>query len=271
MHVLIHALNTFFLLLFRPLNAIPRFWGLLAASIITGLIMIAIAARTSNQEKLASVKNQLKADLLAMRLYQYDVSVMVRAMSGLFSNNLRYMAHLLRPMVFLVLPISLIMIQLSAHYQYRPAAADEPLLISARYDTGTDPLSVCITSPQSMVTGPVRVPSEETIFWRIQPPDTAGTVVIAFSVDSTMMQVPISVSSQKGALGSNLYRSGDVRSLLDPAAPVLPSTQAIRHIRIHYHTAYIPVGNLKIHWLPFFFIVSILAGLVFKKLFGVTL
>jgi len=273
MELLTGILHSLFSLIFLPFDQLPPLWELLGVSMLTGAVMIAIAAATSRQDKLRHIKDQLKADLLSMRLYQYDAAVMLKNIGRLFLNNLRYMRQLLRPMLFLVLPVSLIMIQLSIRYQYRPAGSEEPLLVSAVFEPGTNLQAVDLNIEHSRgdITGPLRIPAEQTAYWRVSLPAGTSFLRIFSPGDSAGVRIPVARPPGQRFISGSFYRPGDYRRFLEPAADPLPPSKPIRHVRIHYRPASIGLDGAGIHWLYIFFIGSILTGLLIKTAFGITL
>ena len=121
--------NVIFSVLFLPLNRLSPIWGLTIFSLITGLLMIVIFKRVSNQEGIRRVKNHIKAHLLELRLYKDSAGLSLVAMKDIFISNGKYLGLALRPMLVLMIPVIIIIIQLAARFEYRTLSVGETTIV----------------------------------------------------------------------------------------------------------------------------------------------
>ena len=71
--------------------------GLTLISILTGIGMLWVFGKTSNQEKISRTKKRLQAYLLEMRLFGDDISLVFSAQKKLVIDNFRYIGLMMRP------------------------------------------------------------------------------------------------------------------------------------------------------------------------------
>jgi len=123
---LVYALNRVltagFDLLFRPLGLLSPLLSLTLFSAATGLLMVWVFGRVSNQEKIRTVKDRIQANLIAVRLFQNSVGVFFRIQGRIFLSTLLYMGLSLKPMLVMIVPVLLVLIQL----QGREYLYDDP-------------------------------------------------------------------------------------------------------------------------------------------------
>src|SRR5262249_50310490 len=128
---------------------------------------------TSNQHAIAETKRQVLACLFELRLFQDDPRLMLRATAGLLRQQGRYLGYALVPLLWVVLPLSLLLAHLQAYYGYdalRPGQSAS-VIVHAR---GSDGASVERPMPTLEAPTGLRVetpcvwaPSRRESAWRI--------------------------------------------------------------------------------------------------------
>ena len=109
----IHApLRALFDLLLYPFRSLPAIVGLTVVSLLVSIAMLLIFKRTSNQERLDSVKRQIHAGLFEIRLFNDDIRAIFRAQFEVLRHNLNYLRLSLVPMLWMVVPLFLVVAQL---------------------------------------------------------------------------------------------------------------------------------------------------------------
>ena len=87
---------------------------------------------TSDQEALFNAKQRLKAHLLELLLYSNDMVLSMRAQKDLFLTNLSYIRCTLRPILFLLIPVILLLVQMDMRYGIRPLQVGETTLLRVK-------------------------------------------------------------------------------------------------------------------------------------------
>lgn len=131
--------------------------------------MLAIFRRFSDQEAIRNAKARVRAHLYELRLFGDEPALVLRANRNLLGANARYLALMLRPALFMVLPIGLLMWQLDKAYGTRPFHAGETAVASVRGEQPTlaPPPGFEVETPS------VRVPSRGVAYWRVRATRTA--------------------------------------------------------------------------------------------------
>src|SRR5919108_4002002 len=113
-------LSRFFDLLLNPFQYLDPLWPLLIFSFVTGIIMLVIYRYTSNQKGIKETKDRIKAYLLEIRLFKDDLGILLSAQKNILRHNLTYMKHAVKPMLFMIIPVLLILIQLEGWFGRKP-------------------------------------------------------------------------------------------------------------------------------------------------------
>ena len=113
-------------------------WSLTAIAAVTGVVLLWVWKRFSNQERIALAKRQTRAQLYAMRLYTDDPALIFRAQRQLLLWTGRYLAGMLRPTSVAIVPLLVLFLQLDNVYGHRALAPGESAIVTAQFSGGAD-------------------------------------------------------------------------------------------------------------------------------------
>ena len=114
-----------------PFLAFAPIWALTAISLVTGVVMVWVFGKLSDQTTIKSIRETIRGNLIAVRLFQSDIGVMLRLQRRIFGDTFRYMRYALVPMVVLLVPVVMIMTQLNLRFAARPLEPGETALVKA--------------------------------------------------------------------------------------------------------------------------------------------
>ena len=84
------ALTPAFDLILRPLLGAPPIWALTLISLITGIVMVWIFGRVSDQATIRSLRERIRGNLIGVRLFQADIGVVLRLQRRIFTDAFRW-------------------------------------------------------------------------------------------------------------------------------------------------------------------------------------
>jgi len=105
--------------LLYPFRDLPPIVGLAFVSLLTSIAILLVFRRTSDQAALQRVKNRIVAGILEILLFRDDLRLIMRAQRDILRSSFTYFRLSLVPMLWVILPVLLLMIQLQFHYGYR--------------------------------------------------------------------------------------------------------------------------------------------------------
>ncbi len=114
-----------------PMASWPAWIGILLWSIPVSVFALWIFKRFSNQDRIAAVKAKIHACLFEIRLFNDDIRAIFRAQWEITGHVLHYQALALKPMIWILPPLVLIMVQLHAFYGFRGLKPGESALVTA--------------------------------------------------------------------------------------------------------------------------------------------
>jgi hypothetical protein len=248
------------------------FVGLIAVSVVTGVVMLVIFGRTTNQAALRRVKGRIVASIIEIWLFKDRPGLMFGSAARVLRHNLNYLRYSLVAVVFVIVPVVLIMVQLGIRYAHRPLEPSEEVIVSATLASGASVLDadLSLVAPEGLVvmTPALRIEETGEVDWRIRA-ETPGTYEI-------YIKGPNSEVSKTIVVENSIIPFAPVRSkalswdfFLYPAEKPLPKDSAVKSIRVSYPPARLNVAGLNLHWLIVFFVVSVAAGFALKGVFRV--
>ena len=273
MGVINSILNKVFDILFGPFRGLNPWAAMLVVSLLTGILMIFIYKLTSNQAGILRTKNLIKAHLLELRLYKDSMSTSFRSYGSILWCNLKYVGHALRPMLVMIIPILLVLVQLNAWFGNRSLGEGEQFLLKVKLVEGQNPvqtnLEVAPSSAYEVETPALRIEEEREMDWRLRAKDR-GLHEIVLNLDGRKIAKTLAVG-QKPLTRLSILKPGP--SFLDvafnPSEPALAKDLPLKSVEVVYPEARLRFLGINFHWLVAFFLLSIIFGFGLKGLFKV--
>jgi hypothetical protein len=261
-----------FNLIILPFKTIDPIWSLALFSLLLGVLMLLIFRYTSDQQKIREVKSKIRAYIFELSLFKDDIGIVLSAQKNIFIHNLRYIKYALRPMLFMIIPVAIILIQLESWYGHRPLRPDEAAVVSLKLRYGVEPIpDITLTTGKGIdiETPPLRIPGEREVDWRIRAQEP-GAHELKFKMPGQDVVQKVIVSGGGLTQISPLVSASDTRDmLLNPSLKPLPEGSIVERIRIDYPANSVEVYKWHVHWLVVVFVLSIVFGFALKGLFRV--
>lgn len=262
----IHSILDYF---FVPFQNLSPFWGMLAVSFVTGVLMVLVYKYTSNQAAIAEVKNKIKGHLLETWIYREQVRVMLRAQKKVLLANFKYMFLNMKPLAFMLIPVLFILVNLNFRYGVRPLKPGESAVLAAHRVTAvpveemTDelvvPPGVTVESP------PVRVESEGITYWRISA-HAPGRYVLKVKITAGEYEKILDVGDfgKRRVFPLRAMKFWD--NFFYPGESKLPKDSPFVSMEVIYPSEHprIPGTNWRPHWIIQYFVLSIIFGFLVK-------
>src|SRR5208283_2722826 len=207
----------------------------IVVSLVVGLLMVVLFGYTSDQKAIGIAKDQLKAHLLAVRLYRDQIPVVMGSYGKILRGTGRYLKLAFKPLLYVIIPITLLIVQMDRYLGQTPLPVNAPFLLTAQFN-GSDGLNdVTLDLPPeiTMTAPPVHVSAENEIVWRL-----AGS-------KEGKYEVKVAAAGQTGAkavcVGNDLPRISTIRlrghfweRMFASAEAALPENSPIESISINY-------------------------------------
>lgn len=242
----------------------------LAISIVIGLFMVIVFRYTSDQKAIGRAKDRLKAHLLAVRLFQDQLPVVMRAYSRILRGAGSYLRLALTPFLIAILPITFLIVQLDRYFGWTPLHQGETFLVEAKVEEPAAANAIELQLPPELVSSaaPVHIPADKEVVWRVAAQrDGRYDIYLAAAGERDSKQVVVapglarvSPVRLRGNFWKRMFTSGE---------PALAENSPVQSIAISYPPRVINFAWMEWNWIVLFFVVSLIAGFVFKSVLGI--
>lgn len=257
--------------LIGPVMRLPGWLSCAVLAGITALLILVIYKYTSNQKAIRRIRNRIKVNLLAMRLYKDSLQVTLTAQKELFKAGVALLLNSLVPLAVMLIPMIMILAQLQSWYGYEPLGPGAEAVVTVQLDSSESLSSVKISSISGahIVTGPVRIQSLAQAAWIIQA-DVAGPGKITLKVNEEEFEKSLAVGKAHYTQISPL-RPGPkiIDVLLYPAERPFKTDSAVKSVAVGYPQRTWKTGITN-SWMVDFFIMSCALALLLKNVIKVT-
>ncbi len=251
-------------------------WGInsplilvILVSIVVGLIMVVLFGYTSDQKKIHVAKDQLKAHLLAVRLFQDQLPVVMKTYGRIVMGTGRYLKLAFMPLLYVIIPITLLMVQLDRYLGSMPAQSSQAFLVSVK--TAPDVLNdVKLDLPAELATSApaVHIPADNEIVWRVVAAKD-GTYNMNIGAAGQTYSKQVVVSPDVARLSPVRLRGHFIDRMFTSGEEALPPNSPIESIDVSYLPREISFAWIDWNWIVLFFVLSMIAGFIFKELLGI--
>ncbi len=258
-------------LLVYPLTGLDPVWALALLSLLTGLAMLWIYGRFSDQTAIRRSKDRIRGYLLGVRLFQHDVAVVLGLQARILRETLTYFRYSLKPLVIMLLPLILVVTQLYLLFGQRPLAPGTSTLLRVEVasperlgDVSLEP------SPALDVeAGPVRVARTGEVIWRVRA-RSEGRHALVVRLRERAVEKEVYVGTDWGVV-SSLRTSDWLDLLLYSGEPPLDPEGGVRSVELVHPPQEISLAGWRTDWLVCFLIFSMITAFGCKGFFDVEL
>lgn len=261
-----------FKLLFLPFRSLDPIWALSVISLLAGVLMLWIFGKVSDQETIRTVRDQIRGNLIGIRLFGDEIGILFKLQGRVMLQTLNYLRHALLPMIIMIIPVIVILIQLNLWFTARPLEPGEKatVKVTLRDESAVSEGVTLETQDGVTVETPgVRIPSLREVAWRIRADEPGRYLLSVKAGQDQVVEKELLVGRTWDATSSLRTGAGIVDNLLYPGERSIPSESKIEAIEILYPALKIRTLGWNIDWMIFFFVASIVFGFAFKGVLGV--
>lgn len=267
------AANAVGSILLAPVAALPGWLSATIIAAVTGVLLLLVFKYTSNQRALKRVRANIKANLLALKLFKDSASVAVRAQGAIIVSAAWLAFYAIVPIVVMTVPVLLILGQLALWYQSRPLRIEEEAVLTLKLkgdipSAGSD-VRLEPTDGIEVLVGPVRVQSKRELCWNVKARSN-GYYHLVFQGDDWTYGKDLAIG--EGFMRVSPQRPGwhwlDV--LENPSEEPFRPESPVQSIEIAYpKRASWTSGADK--WVIYWFAVSMISALCFRRVLNVNI
>jgi hypothetical protein len=257
--------------LLAPIGFLPGWLSATVTSAVTGVLLLAVFKYTSNQRAIKRVRDDINAQLLAIKLFKDSASVSLKAQGRILVGAFRLFMLAIVPILVMALPVTLLLAQLALWYQARPLRIGEDAVVVLNLNSAVGSawpaVSLQPTDAVDVTAGPVHVQSKREVCWNVRP-RKLGSYQLEFQVGGQSHTKEIAAG--EGFMRVSRLRPGwDWTSiLLNSWEPPFHPGDPVRSIEIDYPVRSSWTCGTDL-WVIYWFTVSMIAALCFRRVMNV--
>jgi hypothetical protein len=239
-------------------------------SVVVGLIMVVVFRYTSDQSAIRVAKDRLNAHLLAVRLFQDQPVLVLKAYAGILCGTGRYLRLALLPLLYSIVPLIFLMAQVDKYLGSTPLPTGEPFLVTVQAADPSALEGIQLQLPSGLkATAPaVHIPAGSEIAWRVVAEKNANYEIHVAAAGQTFSKQTL-VSPGLAQISRLRLRGHFWERMFLSTEPALPQESPIQSIAVTYPARTLSFAWLEWNWIWLFFVLSLAAGFFFKSVLGV--
>jgi hypothetical protein len=256
-----------------PFDLLPPRAGLMAFSVVSGLLMLLVVGKVTPQARLKHAREQMTSAIYELRLFLDSPRRIFVAQARLVLWSLNYLAYLLPALVVLTPVLALLYAPLETRYGKEPLRPDQTVLmrIDLRNPTpAAEQATVESGNTVRLAAPPVLVPDERSLYLRLAIVE-AGLHRIQIRAPGWEVVKNICAESRPEARVSAERRAGLAHVLAIGNEAPLPSDGQVTGVAVIHPARRQSWGGIQMPWWVVWLLVATVVALLFKRRFGVTL
>ena len=258
--------NAFGTIVLAPVAVLPGWLSNTIISAATGICLLVIFKYTSNQRAIGKVRDDIKANLLALKLFKDSISVTLHAEERVFKGAFLLLYHAIPPMLVMILPVSLLLAQMSLRYQNRPLLPGETAVMTVKLNGNVEgnwpTVNIEPTSVAEVTVGPVKIFSRRQICWEIKALEN-GKHHITLDVNGRQIEKELAIGAGFMRVSSTRPASNWAGILMNPAEKPSSPDSVVQFVTIDYPERLSKTSGAD-WWLIYFFAASMIFALVLR-------
>ncbi len=239
-------------------------------SIVIGFLMVIVFRYTSDQNGIRIAKDHLKAHLLAVRLFQDQIQVVLISYWRIIRSTGTYLRLAFMPLLYVSVPLIFLMVQIDRYLGYTPLSTGQTFLVTAKLATSEALDQATLKLPEGMaITAPaVHVPAANEIVWRLSS-GTQGAGSLEVTAGGESVTKSVEVSDRIKRISPMRVHDPWWKRIFVSAEPELPASSGVQSIEVNYPERTIKFAWMEWNWIWLFFVLSLIFGFLFKTMLGI--
>jgi hypothetical protein len=206
-------------------------------------------------------------------LYKDSLGLSMKAQGNILLANLKYITHSFKPLLIMIVPVVLILIQMNFWFGYESLRPGEPTLLKVKLDEDYNLLQtdlVLETDPDIVIeTPPLRIEEYGEINWRISSQKSGIHHVHIVLAGKKISKTIATDTKSLSKLSPIKHKKKFIDELFYPVEAPIAEDIPVKSIEVRYPAKRMSFFGINIHWLIAYFALSIIFGFSFKGIFKV--
>lgn len=269
-------------ILISPFHGIGPVLQIVILSLISTIILLAAFKRLSNQELIKQHKNKIYGNFLEIAIYRDQFRRSLICQGRIIKHNLLYVAAITKPLLLFMAPVLLVCLQLEYRLGYQVMKPGQSFIIEAQLDKGIgavaspnflNRLSITTSDSIDLETPAMQIPATGQVFWkaRLTQAGAHNFVRIALEGQNEVVHKKVAVDASVNRFTPTKTKIRNLGDLLTSGEDPIPSSSQVKTLRIAYLPAEYPFFKWTLSPIVYFFILTLLFGILLKPTMKVSI
>jgi hypothetical protein len=253
-----------------PFSFINEFWGILFLSILMSFVVLWIYKWVSSPHLIRAAKDQIKANIMAIRLYKDSGIVIILSFFKSLLYTFKYFGLNFLPL-FVIIPILFpLFVQMDIRYGIQPFRPGDEMAIKVKLNKDLRGLNVQLLEDEHYKPkmSPVFIKALKEADWKLEALEP-GAIQVKIKVGDRIYEKNVWIGKSRAALSNLKLRVSSLEHFISPAESLLPGSGDVDSIYIRHPGREITFAGITTHWLVYNLILVIIVVLAFKNRFGI--
>lgn len=274
-----YVITRIFDIILYPFSFINEFWGILFLSILMAFVVLWIYKWVSSPRLIRTSKDQIKANILAIRLYKDSGTIIMVSFFKSLVYTFKYFILNFGPVILIIPILFPAFVQMDVRYGLRPFEVGEEIVIKAAFNRNPNDLDIKLQDNENYKPkmNPVFInaykdvdrkkPIKE-VNWKMEA-TREGTTTIKINVLDKTFEKELIIGASRRALTNKKMKASNLEHFIYPAEGLLGGNNEMKHIYIKYPGKNVSFLGISTHWLVWNLILVVIIVLALKNRFGI--
>ncbi len=264
-----YILTKLYEILTLPVSFLSPFFVVLYWSVLSSFVILIFYKLISSPSSIRKAKDQIKANIFAIRIYSDLPGVFFKSFSGSLYWTFRYFLLNLIPVLFLIIVLLPLFVQLELRYGIEPLKVGDEFIMKVKFNEISElefPKIKLLNDKSFKEIVRVFIPELNEYDLKLRVLKNSSKIYLDVNGEKVEKTIVI---GEKGKLFSpKKLKADNPETLLYPEDKPLYSS-SIEEISIITREGEINFLGIKLHWLIYYLILTIIIVLALKDKFGV--
>jgi len=239
-------------------------------SVVIGLLMVVVFRYTSDQKAIRVAKDRLNAHLLAVRLFQDQIQVVLISYWRIVRSTENYLRLAFVPLLYVSVPLIFLIVQADRYLGHTPLQVGQPFLVKAQLADPSvlDQTSLRLPAGISLTAPSVHVPARNEVIWRVMA-EGWGRHDLEIEAGNQTFSKSLNVATGIERISPTRLRDQWWERVFVSGESALPANSPVQSIAINYPERTISFAWLEWNWIWLFLVLSLIFAFLFKTILGI--
>lgn len=268
-----HKLNYFFTrlldVILYPFSFIAEFWGIFFLSVLMSVLILYIYKWVSSPALVKRTKNQIKANILAIRIYKDLWRVILLSFGKSLYYTGKYFLLNFAPVLLIVPILFPVFVQMDIRYGLDSFKPGESITVKAAFLSSIDDKNIQLLEDShfKLKMNPVFIKALNEVNWKLEILKP-GSTHLRIQDGEQIFEKELQIGASRLPHANRIMNESSWAHFIYPSEPLLPAG-SLRSISIHYPGKDITFAGITLNWLWWNLILVIVMVLAFKNRFGI--